>query len=516
MRIGLRILFLACSVVVAACSGNGAAKGPGSGALPAQSGGAGASTLSTIHVGAQALTAPIPSAGGYTGTLAFGAASTPVDLTATATTAAPAGNARKTLSTKATVFYSITLTSPVTVTFSAIPAITLTFPTAPPPGESLYVSVASAADGVVIGTDGPAAVSGRAVTFPGVTTPLTLNAGTSYVFTVYGIPAAHASLIYVANPGDYSVSVFAGDASGNVAPLRKITGGATQIASPIAMAVDKQGVLWLLEGYNPLSVLAFAPDANGNSAPLHAYTLPNTEIHVIGGASGPGAAIALTPDGAGFVVAAVTNTPGIGFQDTIATYSTASGALKRRFLPDRLNYCVLNCLPPTQKGMFRGVGFNTAGNIIVGYYLLDRQGLYDGLLTFDPASTTTDLTVTTPPLASYAAPHASPGEVGAFTYGVGEYGWARGNVSAATGEVDVYQDTAGGMLKAHISGPGTLLDTNLDGIAIGSNGTLYVSSSSGFVNVYARDANGNAAPVRRISGQLTGLVNTAALAVFTP
>ena len=351
---------------------------------------------STIHVGAEAITAVVPSAAGYTGTLAFGTASTPADLTANATTAAPAGNARKTLSAAANVFYSITLTSPVTVTFAATPALTLTFPTTPPAGVSLYMSLSPASNGVPIVTDGPATVSGRTVAFPAGTKPFTLTAGTSYVFIIYGVPSASASLIYVANGGDYSVSVFGGDASGNVAPLREITGDATKISSPIAMTIDKHGVLWLLRGYNPpLTVLAFAPDANGNAAPLHTYTLPNTEINVLNGATGPGAAIAMTPDGTGFVVVSVTNTPGIGPQDAIATYSTKTGALERRFVPDRINYCVLNCSPPTEKGTFRGVGFTTFGNIITGYYLSEREHLYDGVLTFAPASNTSDLTATT-------------------------------------------------------------------------------------------------------------------------
>jgi hypothetical protein len=523
MRIGLRILPLACTLVVAACSGNGTGTGPAPN-LPsiqnAQNAGAPASAQSTIHVGAAPTTAAIPPAGGFTGTLAFAAASTPADLAATATTTAPSGNARKALSAAATVFYSITLTAPTTVSFSSIPAITLTFPAAPPAGESLYVSLSSASTGATLGTDGPATVSGRTVTFPAVTTPFTITAGSTYVLTVYGVPTASQSLIYVANPNNYSVSVFPADASGDVAPIRKIAGDATHIASPIAMAVDQQGVLWLLEGYSPLTVLAFAPDANGNVAPLHEYTLANDEVNVLVGATGPGAAITITPDGTGFVVAAVTNTPGIGPQDIIATYAKATGAVERRFVPANLNYCVLNCSPPTEKGTFRGVGFTKAGAIITGYYLVDRSNFGDGTVTFDAAANTSDLTVTTPPLATgYATPQITPGETGAFIYGysAGEYGWARGHTYVPGGIVQVYQDNGNsGTLKATLNGSATLLDENLDGIAIGKDGTVYVVSSTGFVNAYAPGANGNVAPVRRISGQSTGLVNTSAFAVFSP
>jgi hypothetical protein len=120
-------------------------------------------------------------------------------------------------------------------------------------------------------------------------------------------------------------------------------------------------------------------------------------------------------------------------------------------------------------------------------------------------------------LGGYLAPQAAANEVGAFTYAADEYGWVHGGgyVPIAS-EVEIYQTTAGGTHKARISAAAALLDANVDGIAIGSDRTVYVLSSSGFVNVYSRDANGNVPPVRRICGQLTGLINAKALAVFTP
>lgn len=515
MRFGLRIraLSLVYAVTAAGRSGNGAATAPDPGLPAAQIGQSATSVQSTIHIGTQAATAPVPSAGGFTGSLGFTAASTQADIGASATTAAPSSDVRKTLSSTATVFYTITLTSPVTVTFSAIPAISLTFPTTPPPDEALYVSVAFAGAPSPLGTDRPGTVSGRAVTFPALPEPFTLQAGTAYTFTFYGVTSASKPLLYVANPNNYSISVYDLGASGNAAPVRTIL-STTQTLGALSMDVDRHGVLWVLNDAGPtLSVLAYAPDANGRAAPIHTFSLPNTVYDVLLGAAQASAVLTLTPDETGVVVGAITMKPGTGAQDTIATYSTSNGTLQRYFVPDGMNYCVLNCTPPTAKGTFFGIGFNKAGNIIVGYYLSDRANLSDSVTLFNANASTNDPTLVTAPIGGDTPPQPSPYEVGAFTYAAGEYAWARGATPPSVNtEVDVYEDVAGGTLKQHLAGTNTLLDNNIRGVAIGTDGNVYVSSASGFVNVYAPNATGNTAPIRRI----TGIGSAGALRIFAP
>jgi hypothetical protein len=402
----------------------------------------------------------------------------------------------------------------VTLTLSGIPAIVLNFPADPPASGSIFLSVSNAATGETIATDGPAVVSGRAVTFPVVSMPLTLEAGVAYVFAVYSM--AHRSLLYAANYDDDSITVYDANSSGNVQPLRRIAGTATQLHGPSSLAVDDGGVLWVLSGkLDPLTVTAYAADANGNTAPLKAFTLTN--IHGNGAERiGLGAALTLTPDGTSFVVAGLSFTPGIGPQDTIGTYAAAGGALQRSFVPDGLNYCAPFCFPiaPTAKGLFRGIGFDRAGNIIVGYYLKDRFNLGNSVLVFDAASVTTDPTVATQPISFDLAPLVIFREFAGFASGAGEYGWARGsNAAPLPSEVDVYNDTGSGTLAQQITGARTLLDAEVDAISIGSDHSVYVASRSGFVNVYRPDQTGNAAPIAQISGALTGLVGTTALAV---
>jgi hypothetical protein len=502
---------LAAALILVGCGGSGSGSGPAPSTIPGA--GTSSATQSSIHVATQPTTATLPATGGYTGTLAFPAAKTATDLRASATTIAPAATARRLASTGDSFFYAITLTSPVTLVLSGIPAIVLNFPADPPASGPIFLSVSNAATGEMIATDGPAGVSGRTVTFPIVSMPLTLEAGVAYVFAVYS--TAHRSLLYAANYDDDSITVYDANSSGNVQPLRRIAGPATQLHGPISLAVDDGGVLWALSGkLDPLTATAYADDASGNTAPLKAYTLTN--VHTNGGEGiGPGAALTLTPDGTGFVVAGLSLTPGIGRQNTIGTYATSSGALQRSFVPGAtLNYCFF-CFPivPTAKGLFRGIGFDHAGNIITGHYLRDRRALFNSVLVFDPASVTTDPTIATQPL-SRADLNAIGEEFAGFASGAGEYGWARGsNAAPVPSEVDVFNDTAGGTLTQQITGSRTLLDAKVDAIGIASDHSVYVASRSGFVNVYRANQTGNAAPIGQISGALTGLVGTSALAL---
>jgi hypothetical protein len=362
-------------------------------------------------------------------------------------------------------------------------------------------------------------VSGRAVTFPIVSMPLTLEAGVAYVFAVYS--TAHRSLLYAANYDDDSITVYDANSSGNVAPLRRIAGAATQLHGPISLAVDAGRVLWVLSGkLDPLT--AYADDANGNTAPLKAYTLTNVHTNgVEGHRQGPGAALTLTPDGTGFVVAGLSLTPGVGQQDTIGTYAAGSGALQRSFVPAGLNYCANACDPQfaeTAKGLFLGIGFDRAGNIAIGGIVVDRFHIYNVGLVFDAASVTTDPTFATQALSVNMAPGFDPGvveaELAGFASGAGEYGWARGTYAAPVpSHVEIYDDTGGGTLTQEITGPRTLLDAKVQAIGIAADRSVYVASGSGFVNVYRANQTGNAAPIAQISGALTGLVGTSALAL---
>jgi len=82
----------------------------------------------------------------------------------------------------------------------------------------------------------------------------------------------------VAPPGGGNVEVFAFGASGNATPVRVLAGPLTQLSTPVDSFVDGAGELYVLEegpysGVNSQPVvLVFAPGATGNVAPIRAIS----------------------------------------------------------------------------------------------------------------------------------------------------------------------------------------------------------------------------------------------------
>ncbi len=94
-----------------------------------------------------------------------------------------------------------------------------------------------------------------------------------------GIAIDTAGRVYVANPGNASVTVYAPSPLGNVPPIRTIAGRATRLHVPRALAVDDDGTVYVLDGppeHDGTSspayhVFAFAPAARGDAAPVRTY-----------------------------------------------------------------------------------------------------------------------------------------------------------------------------------------------------------------------------------------------------
>ena len=76
--------------------------------------------------------------------------------------------------------------------------------------------------------------------------------------------------IYVTNQ-DNSITVFALDATGNVAPTRTIAGASTGLSLPIGLGVDHQGNLYVANREGG-TVGVFPMTANGNVAPTRSIT----------------------------------------------------------------------------------------------------------------------------------------------------------------------------------------------------------------------------------------------------
>ena len=83
------------------------------------------------------------------------------------------------------------------------------------------------------------------------------------------------------HPRDNKMLVFSRDAGGNAAPVGQIAGSKTHLVYPRAVALDGDRNLYV-SNYTPLekqrNVAVFAPGANGNAAPLRTISGPATEL----------------------------------------------------------------------------------------------------------------------------------------------------------------------------------------------------------------------------------------------
>jgi sugar lactone lactonase YvrE len=93
-----------------------------------------------------------------------------------------------------------------------------------------------------------------------------------------GIAFDAAGNLYVASTQNSAILVFAPGVSGDVAPIRTISGAATGLNGPRQITFDAAGGLWVAN--RPAnSVTEYAPGASGNVSPLVTMTGPATGIN---------------------------------------------------------------------------------------------------------------------------------------------------------------------------------------------------------------------------------------------
>jgi hypothetical protein len=99
--------------------------------------------------------------------------------------------------------------------------------------------------------------------------------------------AASTDLLYVGNAGNDSITVYRHDAAGNTAPLRVISGWKTRISSPGQLSEDARGNLYVANGRVSAQsatpgILVFARGASGNVAPIRKVAGSSTGLHNVG------------------------------------------------------------------------------------------------------------------------------------------------------------------------------------------------------------------------------------------
>jgi hypothetical protein len=102
----------------------------------------------------------------------------------------------------------------------------------------------------------------------------TIGGPATTINSIRGLALDSAGNIYVSNlPSDpnalQDILEFSAGSTGNVAPIRTISGSASTISAAGNLALDSAGNIYLLNGLN---LLKFAPGATGNVAPIATIT----------------------------------------------------------------------------------------------------------------------------------------------------------------------------------------------------------------------------------------------------
>jgi len=101
----------------------------------------------------------------------------------------------------------------------------------------------------------------------------TIGGPATTINSIQGIALDNAGNIYVSNiPSNNALQEileFSAGSTGNVAPIRTISGSATTIGGVGNLALDSAGNIYVLNGTN---LLKFAPNATGNVAPVATIT----------------------------------------------------------------------------------------------------------------------------------------------------------------------------------------------------------------------------------------------------
>lgn len=277
-----------------------------------------------------------------------------------------------------------------------------------------------------------------------------------------------SGLLVVASYNGHSISTFPNNASGNVAPIRTISGAATTLVNPRGVAVVGNEIIAMDQGAT--AVVVFDVNANGNVAPLRRIVGPTTGLNspagvlVFGGEIYVGqqnGVVAVFPLGANGDVAPTRAITGIGEAEDIAI---VGGEL---YTPDAIGNRIV-VFPASASGAA------TPSRVIAG------------------------------PATGLATPVGLRIVNGEIVVG-----------NAAGGAIVVFPQSASGNVTPlrTIAGSNTDLGQTLQITVFG--GEIYVASfNSSAVDVFPLNASGNVSPARQIAGAATLILNPAGVCVF--
>jgi sugar lactone lactonase YvrE len=300
-------------------------------------------------------------------------------------------------------------------------------------------------------------------------------------------PGGASFSIYVTNNGSNTITVYPGGSSGNIAPTKTIGGSSTLLYSPLGVALDATGNIYVANQIAPglLSgggVTVYPTGANGNVAPVANITGSNTGMNIPWG---------LALSGGRIYVANPFNNgdPSYPFNNAITVYTGGSTGN----IAPIASVPGLPTAPSTGLSDPRSVALDTTGNIYVA-------NLTPNLVTVYPAGSNG---VVTPKQSISGANTGLNAPTGIAVDKAGKIYVT----NHAANSVTIYAAGANGNVapSATISGAATVLNGPV-GITLDASGNIYVvNGTTPSVTVFAAGANGNVAPIASIVGPSTGL-----------
>jgi sugar lactone lactonase YvrE len=319
-----------------------------------------------------------------------------------------------------------------------------------------------------------------------------------------GIAVDRSGRIYVANNSVSkdsvvpipSISVYAPDANGDVAPIRTLVGTATRLSSPNGVAVADDGTLYVLNADVPTddqgSITVHSPAATGDARPERILVGPSSGlVDPRGLALGPGDTIYVVAGSTYYTGYEVSS--GSGHKPRLNVYapSAEAGTPPVRVMKG----------PVTDLGNPRAVAVDAAGQL----YVADMRSA-SGANAYGPdlggisvhragaRDNEAPLRVIAGSETRLNGPGVPAVDRSGNLYVPNRWGTGRGSVT-------VYGPQADGDVRPlrTIAGPATRL-RGPTAVALDLHDTLYVANT-GTVTVYPPRANGDVAPVRTIEAR---------------